>query len=209
MSVRSTGSAGYSRSTPQADQDYRLTALALSQIAVRAAGGAMVPLDTVVSAQPASGPALITAYNLYPTATVIGAPAPGYSSGEAMAAMERIARETLPRGVGFSWTAMSYQEKAVGNQMVFAFGAALILVYLVLAGQYESWFLPLAVVLGVPLALTGPALVLNAVGVANNLYTPDRACFCSWRSPRRMPSSSSRLRVRSGCCAAPVWLKRR
>ncbi len=155
----------------QADQDFRMTARALSQIAVRGAGGAMVPLDAVVSAQPSAGPALITSYNLYPAATVIGAPAAGRSSGRAMADMERIARDALPAGTGFDWTAMSYQEQVAGNQIVFAFGAALILVYLVLAAQYESWVLPLAVVFGVPLALTGPALVLRGLGVANNLYT--------------------------------------
>ena len=155
----------------QADQDFRLTTQALAQIAVRSSSGAMVPLDTLVRAQPSAGPPLISAYNVYPAATVIGAPAPGRSSGEATAAMERIARETLPRGTGFDWTAMSYQEKAAGNAIVFAFGGALVLVYLVLAAQYESWFLPIAVVLGVPIALAGPALALSALGAANNLYT--------------------------------------
>lgn len=155
----------------QADQDFRLTIRALSQIAVRSTGGAMVPLDAVVSAQPSAGPPLITSYNLYPAATVIGAPAADRSSGEAMDTMERIARESLPRGIGFDWTSMSYQEKAAANGIVLAFGAALVLVYFVLAAQYESWFLPFAVVLGVPLALAGPALALSALGVANNLYT--------------------------------------
>jgi HAE1 family hydrophobic/amphiphilic exporter-1 len=155
----------------QADQDFRLTPRALGQITVRGAGGAVVPLDAVVQPQPTSGPALITAYNLYPAATVIGAPAPNRGSGEAMDAMARIAREKLPRGTGFDWTAMSYQENAAGNQLVFAFAAALVLIYLVLAGQYESWILPFAVVLGVPLALIGPVLALTALGLANNLYT--------------------------------------
>ncbi len=155
----------------QADQDFRLTARALSQVAVRAAGGAMVPLDAVVNAAPSSGPPLITSYNLYPAAAVIGAAAAGRSSGEAMDAMERIAASVLPPGTGFDWTAMSYQEKAAGNAIVFAFGAGMLLVYLVLAAQYESWFLPLAVVLGVPLALAGPALALTVLGVANNVYT--------------------------------------
>jgi HAE1 family hydrophobic/amphiphilic exporter-1 len=155
----------------QADQTFRLTPQALSQVAVRASGGAMVPLDAIVSARPSAGPPLITSYNLYPAATVIGAPAPDRSSGEAMDAIARIAGEILPRGAGFDWTAMSYQEKAAGNAIFLAFGAALVLVYLVLAAQYESWFLPFAVVLGVPLALAGPALVLSALHVSNNLYT--------------------------------------
>ena len=155
----------------QADEAFRLTPAALGQLAARSAGGAMVPLDAMVSAQPSAGPPLITSYDLYPAATVIGAASPGHSSGEALAAMEGIAADILPRGAGFDWTAMSFQEKVTGNGLALAFGAALVLVYMVLAAQYESWFLPFAVVLGVPLALTGPALVLGVLGVANNLYT--------------------------------------
>jgi HAE1 family hydrophobic/amphiphilic exporter-1 len=85
--------------------------------------------------------------------------------------MEQVAANTLPVGMGFDWTAMSYQEKIVGNQIYYVFALALLLVYLCLAGQYESWILPLAVILAVPLALLGPVVVLNALGLANNLYT--------------------------------------
>jgi HAE1 family hydrophobic/amphiphilic exporter-1 len=85
--------------------------------------------------------------------------------------MEENAASTLPPGTGSEWTAMSYQEKLVGNQMYFVFAMALILVYLVLAGQYESWYAPLAVILSVPLALTGPVLVLEMLSIDNNLYT--------------------------------------
>ncbi len=85
--------------------------------------------------------------------------------------MEQVANQVLPPGAGFSWTAMSYQEKAVGNQIVYVFGLGLLLVYLCLAGQYESWIAPLSVVLAVPLALIGPALALGFLGLANNLYT--------------------------------------
>jgi HAE1 family hydrophobic/amphiphilic exporter-1 len=84
--------------------------------------------------------------------------------------MEQIADRTLPRGAGYEWTALSYQEKAVGNQLYYTFALALLLVYLVLAGQYESWFAPVSVILGVPLALLGPVSVLRAVGIDNNLY---------------------------------------
>ncbi len=94
---------------------------------------------------PTVGPSLISLYNLYPSATLIGVPANGFSSGEAMRLMEEIAAQTLPPGVGYEWTAMSYQEKLVGNQMYFVFALALLLVYLVLAGQYESWYAPLSV----------------------------------------------------------------
>ena len=85
--------------------------------------------------------------------------------------MEEIAAKTLPPGTGYEWTAMSYQEKIVGNQMYFVFALALLLVYLVLAGQYESWYAPLSVILAVPLALVGPVLVLEGLRIDNNLYT--------------------------------------
>jgi HAE1 family hydrophobic/amphiphilic exporter-1 len=114
---------------------------------------------------------LINLYNLYPASTVIGLPAPGFSSGEAIALMEQIAERTLPRGAAFEWTAMSYQEKAVGNQMYIVFALAMLLVYLVLAGQYESWYAPVSVILSVPLALVGPVLALKGLNVDNNLYT--------------------------------------
>jgi HAE1 family hydrophobic/amphiphilic exporter-1 len=102
---------------------------------------------------------------------VVGASAPGFSSGESISLMDQIANATLPPGTGYEWTAMSYQENIVGNQIMYVFGLAILLVYLCLAGQYESWILPLAVILAVPLALIGPAALLGALGLANNLYT--------------------------------------
>jgi HAE1 family hydrophobic/amphiphilic exporter-1 len=131
----------------------------------------MVPLGTVVTVKPVVGPALVTLYNLYPAATVVGIPAPGFSTGQAMSLMEQIAAQTLPPGMGYNWTAMSYQEKLVGGQIYYVFGLALVLVYLCLAGQYESWITPLAVILAVPLSLIGPALAFGALGLPNNLYT--------------------------------------
>jgi hydrophobic/amphiphilic exporter-1 (mainly G- bacteria), HAE1 family len=114
---------------------------------------------------------LISLYNLYPSSSIIGLPASGFSSGDAIKLMEADAARTVPRGMATEWTAMSYQEKLVGSQMYFVFAMALLLVYLVLAGQYESWYAPLAVIFSVPLALTGPVLVLKALHVDNNLYT--------------------------------------
>ena len=131
----------------------------------------MTPIGTVVDIKKVQGPLLISLYNLYPSATVVGSAAPGFSSGEALDIMDQIGQYTLPRGTGYEWTAMSYQEKAVGSQMYFVFGLALLLVYFVLAGQYESWILPLAVILGVPLALLGTVGALTAFGAANDLYT--------------------------------------
>ena len=101
----------------------------------------------------------------------MGAAARGFSSGQALASMEAIAKRVLPKDVAFEWTAMSYQEKITGNELYVVFALSLLLVYLVLAGQYESWILPLAVLAAVPLALLGPVIALSSLGAANNLYT--------------------------------------
>jgi hydrophobic/amphiphilic exporter-1 (mainly G- bacteria), HAE1 family len=113
---------------------------------------------------------LISLYNLYPSSTIVGLPAQGYSSGQSLGLMEQIADKTLPHGAGYEWTAMSYQEKAVSNQIYYTFGLAMLLVYLVLAGQYESWLTPVAVILAVPLSLLGPTIVLEGLKIDNNLY---------------------------------------
>ncbi len=154
-----------------ADSQYRLTTGDIERMMVRNSQGNMIPLGTVANITPSVGPSLISLYNLYPSAAVIGLPAAGYSSGQSMALMEEIAGKTLPPGSGFEWTAMSYQEQAVGGQIYWAFGLALLLVYLVLAGQYESWYAPISVILAVPLSLIGPVLVLSALRIENNLYT--------------------------------------
>jgi len=155
----------------QADSQFRLTTKDIENLTVRNQQGAMIPLGTIATITPAVGPSLISLYNLYPSATVIGLPAQGYSSGQSMVLMEKIAEKTLPPGTGYEWTAMSYQEKAVGSQIYYVFGLALLLVYLVLAGQYESWYAPIAVILAVPLSLLGPMAVLTGLRIENNLYT--------------------------------------
>jgi hydrophobic/amphiphilic exporter-1 (mainly G- bacteria), HAE1 family len=155
----------------QADAQYRLTSRDIANMMVRNSTGDMIPLGTVAKITPSVGPSLISLYNLYPSATIIGLPSTGYSSGQSMNLMEEIAGKTLPPGAGFEWTAMSYQEKVVGGQIYWAFGLALLLVYLVLAGQYESWFAPVSVILAVPLSLLGPMLVLTGLRIENNLYT--------------------------------------
>ena len=131
----------------------------------------MTPIGTVIDVKEEQGPLLISLYNLYPSATVIGNPAPGFSSGEALDIMDQIGTHALPPGTGYEWTAMSYQEKAVGNQIYYVFVLAVLLVYFVLAGQYESWILPLSVILCVPLALIGTVGALTMFGASNNLYT--------------------------------------
>ncbi|MGH7210447.1 MAG: efflux RND transporter permease subunit, partial [Acetobacteraceae bacterium] len=155
----------------QADARFRDLPEDVAKLNVRNAAGQMIPLGTLVHLTPTIGPSLITLYNLYPSATIVGAAANGFSSGQALDAMDRVTAATLPPGTGSEWTAMSYQEKAIGGQIYVVFGLALVLVYLVLAGQYESWRAPLSVILAVPLSLIGPALVLGGVGAGNNLYT--------------------------------------
>ena len=130
----------------------------------------MVPLGTVADIKSTQGPSLISLYNLFPTATVNGSAAPGFSSGQGLDAMQTVAAKTLGSGMEYEWTAMSYQEKLVGSSTYFIFALALLLVYFVLAGQYESWIIPGAVILSVPLALLGTVGALKAVGLANNIY---------------------------------------
>ncbi|MGO9700017.1 MAG: efflux RND transporter permease subunit [Xanthobacteraceae bacterium] len=154
----------------QADAPFRLRPGDINKLEVRNQQGHMIPLGTVVDISPTVGPSLISLYNLYPSASVLGLPATGFSSGEALRLMDENAARTLPPGAAAEWTAMSYQEKVVGNQMYFVFAMALLLVYLVLAGQYESWYMPLSVILSVPLALVGPVLVLSILRIDNNLY---------------------------------------
>jgi HAE1 family hydrophobic/amphiphilic exporter-1 len=154
----------------QADAPFRLRPRDIDNLQVRNQQGHMIPLGTLVNITPTVGPSLISLYNLYPTASVLGLPAAGFSSGEALRLMDENAARTLPPGAAAEWTAMSYQEKVVGNQMYFVFAMALLLVYLVLAAQYESWYMPLSVILSVPLALVGPVLVLSVLRIDNNLY---------------------------------------
>ena len=124
----------------------------------------------MLAIDPSVGPSLISLYNLYPSASVVGVQAQGFSSGDAMKLMEQVAADKLPPGTGFEWTALSYQEKLVGNQIYLVFGMGLLLVYLVLAGQYGSWLAPVSILLAAPMSLVGPVLVLTGVGIDNNLY---------------------------------------
>jgi hydrophobic/amphiphilic exporter-1 (mainly G- bacteria), HAE1 family len=154
----------------QADAQSRLTPRDIANMQVRSQNGDMIPIGTVATITPSVGPSLISLYNLYPSATIVGLPAQGYSSGQSLNLMEQIADKTLPPGTGYDWTAMSYQEKAVTNQIYYVFGLAMLLVYLVLAGQYESWYAPISVLLAVPLSLLGPVAVLEGLKIDNNLY---------------------------------------
>jgi hydrophobic/amphiphilic exporter-1 (mainly G- bacteria), HAE1 family len=155
----------------QALPEFRANADDIRNLKVKAGNGAMTPVGTVADVFEVQGPSLVSLYNLYPSATLVGGAAPGFSSGQALEIMEQIGAQALPTGAGYEWTAMSYQEMAVGSQIYYVFGLALLLVYFVLAGQYESWILPLSVILAVPLALLGTVGALTALGDPDNLYT--------------------------------------
>ncbi len=154
----------------QADPLRRLNVQDVKDLYVRSQGGSMVPVGAVADIEAALGTSVVSLYNLFPAATINGMPAKGWSSGQALSAMEKIARENLPRGMAFEWTAMSYQERLVGSSAYFIFALSILLVYFVLCGQYESWITPAAVILAVPMALLGTVAALKTAGFSNNIY---------------------------------------
>ncbi len=154
-----------------ADAQYRSDARDIERFFVRGGKGEMVPLGTLIETRPMLGPEIVSRYNLFSSATINGSAAPGFSSGEAVVAMERAATEVLPDGYTFEWTGMTYQELSAGNLMPLLFALAIIFVYLFLVAQYESWSIPLSVMFAVPIALLGALLAVAAVGMAVNLYT--------------------------------------
>ncbi len=155
----------------QADHDFRLTPEDIRQLEVRNASGQMVPIGTLVDVDYITGPQTILRYNLYPTASITGQAAPGFSSGQALSLMEGMADAKLPLSMGYEWTGVSYQEKQVGSEAIVIFALAILLVFLVLAAQYESWTSPAAVILVVPLAVLGTVLALVMRNFDNNVYT--------------------------------------
>ncbi|PYN71843.1 MAG: hydrophobe/amphiphile efflux-1 family RND transporter, partial [Candidatus Rokuibacteriota bacterium] len=155
----------------QADAAYRLQPEDMRHLYVRNQNGEMVPLNALIDVKQVQGTELVTRYNLYPAAAVFGSAAPGFSSGQALGLMERLAAETLPQGMAYEWTSTSYQERRVGYQAYFIYALSIVLVYLVLAALYESWTSPGAVILVVPMALVGVVLALMSRGYDNNLYT--------------------------------------
>lgn len=155
----------------QADAPFRSDASAIGQFKVRNAAQEMVPLGSLVNISHGYGPDRVERYNSFMAADFNGGPAPGVSSGQAQAVMEKIARETLPRGIGFEWTDLTYQEILAGNTMVIVFPLCVLLVFLVLAAQYESWTLPLAVILIVPASILCALLGVWLTKGDNNIFT--------------------------------------
>jgi HAE1 family hydrophobic/amphiphilic exporter-1 len=159
------------RVTLQAEPDTRASATDISRLYVRSATGDMVPLSTLGALKSMAGPETVTHYNNYPSALVNGAAAEGFSSSQAIAAMERAAATALPRDFSFEWTGITYQEIRAGSIANLVFGLAIVFCFLVLAMQYESWLMPFVVLLAVPLALLGALLALWARGLQIDVYS--------------------------------------
>ncbi len=155
----------------QAMPEFRAQPEDIQKLEVRNRNGDMVPLGTFAAVEKSFGPQTITRYNLYPAASITGVPAEGYSTGEALDLMEQIAAANLSEQMGYEWTGMAFQERRIGGQALLIFAMAVLLVYLVLAAQYESWFAPWAVILVVPLGLLGSIAAVSLRGADNNLYT--------------------------------------
>ena len=154
----------------QADQEFRASPSNLKQLYARASNGDMIPLDSVVRLRETTSPQVISHFNLFRSASLTGNPAPGQSSGQAIEAMEELARANLPAGFDFAWAGQSLEEKKAGGQAGLIFGLSLLLVYLVLAAQYESFILPFIILLGVPLAVFGALSAQLLRGFSNDVF---------------------------------------
>ena len=157
------------RVTAQAEGHARTHPTSVNTLYVRTQAGDMVPLSSLVDIKPTQGPAYIERYNVFRAVTINGTPAPGYSQGEAIVAMEQLAKE-LPSNLTYFWTGSVYQQKRAGSQAPYIFALALVFVFLVLAAQYESWIVPFAVILCIPFAMFGAFLGLSLRSMSNDIY---------------------------------------
>ncbi|MCC7635387.1 efflux RND transporter permease subunit [Stenotrophomonas rhizophila] len=156
--------------TAQGDAAHRMQAEAIGQLQVRNAAGQMLPLSSFVTVTPGSGPDRVIHYNGYPSADISGGAPPGVSSGQVVAVMERLAKEVLPEGVSFEWTELTYQQKLAGDAALYIFPLCVLLAYLILAAQYNSWLLPLSVLLIVPMCLLSAIGGVWLMGGDNNVF---------------------------------------
>jgi HAE1 family hydrophobic/amphiphilic exporter-1 len=153
----------------QADQRFRIEREDIARLKVRSATGALVPLGTVVNIVDRAGPDLIQRYNMYTSVPLQGNAAPGTSAGQALITMEKLAAETLPPGMSFEWTELALQERLAGNTAIFIFALSVVFVFLALAAQYESWSLPLAIILIVPMSVLSALIGVMTHGGDNNI----------------------------------------
>ena len=154
----------------QADRQYRSNPADIARYQVRTASGRMIPLSNLVQVREAVAPKTIAHYNLFRSASITGSPAPGFSSGQAIQAMEQLSSKVLPQGMSFSWSGLTLEEIKAGRQSTLIFGLGLLLVYLTLAGQYESLVLPFIILLAVPLGIMGALLAQFGRGLINDVY---------------------------------------
>jgi HAE1 family hydrophobic/amphiphilic exporter-1 len=154
----------------QADQDFRRTVDDIFKVHVRNAAGEMVPVRSLASVRLVLGPAALIRYNLYRSVTINGSPAPGFSTGEAIAAMERLSASTLPAGYGFEWTGTTLQEKEAAGQTTLVLGLAVLFAYLFLVALYESWNIPIPVLLSVSVAALGALVAVVVAGLSFDVY---------------------------------------
>src|SRR5579871_2845072 len=160
----------YYRVMAQADEQYRTNPESLNNIYVKNAQSQMVPANALVTLKRVYGPETVTRNNLFNAVVINGVPKPGYSTGDAIKAIEETAKESLPRGFSYEWTGMTREEKNAGSQIILIFVMSLVFVYFLLSAQYESYILPLAVVLTIPLGVFGVMLFINMLGIDNNIY---------------------------------------
>ena len=153
----------------QADTNFRIDREDIARLRVRGANGALVPLGTLVNIVDRTGPDLVQRYNMYASVPLQANTAPGVSTGQAIAVLENMARETLPQGMGFEWTELALQEKLTGNTAIFVFALAVVFVFLALAAQYESWSMPFAIILIVPLCVLSALFGIALRGMDNNI----------------------------------------
>ncbi|OCA64216.1 RND transporter [Aeromonas piscicola] len=154
----------------QSEADYRAKKSDIRNVYVRSDKGEMIPLSSLVTVRDATGPELVERFNIFQAAKIMAQPAPGYSSGQAIAALEAVADESLGNDAKLEWTGSAYQEKAAAGSAGTAFGFGIVMIFLILAAQYERWSLPFAVITAVPFALFGALLATWLVGLTNNVY---------------------------------------
>ncbi|HHQ4609780.1 TPA: efflux RND transporter permease subunit [Aeromonas veronii] len=154
----------------QSEADYRAKKSDIRNVYVRSDKGEMIPLSSLVTVRDATGPELVERFNIFQAAKIMAQPAPGYSSGQAIAALEEVANEALGNDAKLEWTGSAYQEKAAAGSAGMAFGFGIVMIFLILAAQYERWSLPFAVITAVPFALFGALLATWLVGLTNNVY---------------------------------------
>jgi multidrug efflux pump subunit AcrB len=155
----------------QAESQFRQTPEDLERFYVRSTSGKMIPVSEMVTLTGANGPLVINHFNMLNSADILGGPAPGFSSGQALQAMEEVATKVLPPGFGYAWTTMAFQEKQAAGTTGPVFIFAVVMVFLLLAAQYESWLVPLAVVFGVPTGVLGALLFVWNSGSSNDVYS--------------------------------------